>query len=172
MSTFDNPFDPKRTLNSSGCSCGRHVSQAEHERDAIRQLQCAVLNPEYQFEYALADIVQIQRAFGQQAIAQAFEQGRGFVCGTLPGECCALALLDQPESLLQQTGVFQQLLVSVENLGLSLALCVVAQRLQLRGGSCQGLLQLLALVALVGCQFADLQHAFCQLHNMTEGRTR
>ena len=37
MSTFDNPFDPKRTLNSSGCSCGRHVSQAEHERDAIRQ---------------------------------------------------------------------------------------------------------------------------------------
>ena len=33
MSTFDNPFDAKRTL-SSGCSCGQHVSQAEHERDA------------------------------------------------------------------------------------------------------------------------------------------
>ncbi len=39
MSTFDNPFDPKRQL-SAGCACGRHVSQVEHERDAIRQLQC------------------------------------------------------------------------------------------------------------------------------------
>ena len=34
MSTFDNPFDPRRRLNRSGCSCGRHVSQIEHDRDA------------------------------------------------------------------------------------------------------------------------------------------
>jgi nitrate/nitrite transport system ATP-binding protein len=40
MSTFDNPFDDTHNLNSNGCSCGRHVSQAEHERDAARQLQC------------------------------------------------------------------------------------------------------------------------------------
>src|SRR5258705_12740742 len=39
MSTFDNPFDPHRRLQ--GCSCGRHVNQAEHERDAARQLLCA-----------------------------------------------------------------------------------------------------------------------------------
>ena len=40
MSTFDNPFDPKRGLNRSGCACGRHVSQLEHERDAAPALQC------------------------------------------------------------------------------------------------------------------------------------
>ena len=39
MSTFDNPFDPHRRLQR--CSCGRHVNQAEHERDAARQLHCA-----------------------------------------------------------------------------------------------------------------------------------
>ena len=36
MSTFDNPFDPKRRLNRSGCSCGRHVDQVEHDREAAR----------------------------------------------------------------------------------------------------------------------------------------
>ena len=40
MSTFDNPFDPKRRLNRSGCSCGQHRSQAEHDSEAQRQLQC------------------------------------------------------------------------------------------------------------------------------------
>ena len=37
MSTFDNPFDPQRRLNRSGCSCGRHATQGDHERDV--QLQ-------------------------------------------------------------------------------------------------------------------------------------
>ena len=46
MSTFDNPFDDTHNLNSNGCSCGRHVSQAEHERDAARQLQCAAVDSE------------------------------------------------------------------------------------------------------------------------------
>src|SRR5919197_511766 len=41
MSTFDNPFDSERRLNRSGCSCGRHRSQAEHESEAQRQLACA-----------------------------------------------------------------------------------------------------------------------------------
>ena len=40
MSTFDNPFDPKRRLNRSECSCGQHRSQAEHDSEAQRQLQC------------------------------------------------------------------------------------------------------------------------------------
>ncbi len=44
MSTFDNPFDPKRGLNRSGCSCGRHVTQGDHERDV--QLQCAAVESE------------------------------------------------------------------------------------------------------------------------------
>src|SRR5476651_276053 len=40
MSTFDNPFDSKRRLNGSGCACGRHANDLEHERDAQTQLQC------------------------------------------------------------------------------------------------------------------------------------
>ena len=35
MSTFDNPFDPARRLTLSGCSCGRHGSEAEHESRAV-----------------------------------------------------------------------------------------------------------------------------------------
>ena len=31
MAVFDDPFDPDVQLRSSGCSCGRHASQAEHE---------------------------------------------------------------------------------------------------------------------------------------------
>ncbi len=36
MATFDNPFDDSKTLHHSGCSCGRHASQAEHHADAQR----------------------------------------------------------------------------------------------------------------------------------------
>jgi nitrate/nitrite transport system substrate-binding protein len=39
MSTFDNPFDPDRRLRT-GCACGLHSSQAEHESESRRQLQC------------------------------------------------------------------------------------------------------------------------------------
>ena len=38
MSMFDNPFDPRRPL-TSGCVCGRHVSQSVHDREM--QLWCA-----------------------------------------------------------------------------------------------------------------------------------
>src|SRR5712691_9076471 len=44
MSTFDNPFDPQHRVHRSGCACGRHRSQAEHD-DAQRQLQCAPTSP-------------------------------------------------------------------------------------------------------------------------------
>src|SRR5262249_59035816 len=44
MSTFDNPFDPERRLNRTGCSCGRHRSQAEH--DPQPQLRCAPIESE------------------------------------------------------------------------------------------------------------------------------
>ena len=41
---FDNPFDPNKRLNRSGCSCGRHVSQIEHDR--APQLQCVPVDTE------------------------------------------------------------------------------------------------------------------------------
>ena len=47
MSSFDNPFDPDRRLAPTGCACGAHRSQAEHD-DAQRQLQCAAVESEDQ----------------------------------------------------------------------------------------------------------------------------
>ncbi len=41
MSTFDNPFDPQRRLGRTGCACGRHRSQTEHDYDAQQQLSRA-----------------------------------------------------------------------------------------------------------------------------------
>ncbi len=56
MSTFDNPFDAKSQLNSSGCSCGRHVSQAAHdERLAAPMVQ--VEGEEKRYEDVVASAV-------------------------------------------------------------------------------------------------------------------
>ena len=41
MSTFDNPFDPSRRLNGTGCACGLHANDAEHAREAATRWQCA-----------------------------------------------------------------------------------------------------------------------------------
>ena len=65
MSTFDNPFDPKRGLNRSGCSCGRHATQGDHERDA--QLQCAAVESEdKRYEGVVASAV-MRKIFPQDA---------------------------------------------------------------------------------------------------------
>ncbi len=37
MAQFDNPFDPKAKLGRSGCSCGHHANQAEHESAVASQ---------------------------------------------------------------------------------------------------------------------------------------
>jgi len=34
------PFDPNRPLNRSGCVCGRHQSQPEHDHEAALTMQC------------------------------------------------------------------------------------------------------------------------------------
>jgi nitrate/nitrite transport system substrate-binding protein len=103
MSTFDNPFDPKRTLNSSGCSCGRHVSQAEHERDAIRQLQCAPVeaptSEEKRYEGVVASAV--MRAMFPKDVAR-----RAFLKSV--GASTALAALSQFFPLSTATEVFAQ----------------------------------------------------------------
>src|SRR5260221_11310862 len=58
MSTFDNPFDLSRSLNRSGCSCGRHASQAEHTRDTEAQLHCVpVESEEKRYENDVASAV-------------------------------------------------------------------------------------------------------------------
>src|SRR5256885_7755101 len=99
MSTFDNPFDPKRPLQG-GCSCGRHVSQAEHEDDAQRRLRCvAVQSEEKRYEGVVASAV--MRAMFPQDVAR-----RAFLKSV--GASTALAALSQFFPLQTATEIFAQ----------------------------------------------------------------
>src|SRR6185369_12568459 len=98
MSMFDNPFDPKHRLNRSGCSCGRHVSQIEHERDAAPALQCAPIEGEQKrYENVVASAV-MRAVFPQDAARRAFLKG--------VGASTALAALSQFFPLKTATEVF------------------------------------------------------------------
>jgi nitrate/nitrite transport system substrate-binding protein len=97
MSTFDNPFDPSRALNRSGCSCGRHISQAQHEQDAAR-LQCLpVESDERRYENVVASAV-MRALFPKDIARRAFLQSLGV--------STALAALSQFFPLKTATEVF------------------------------------------------------------------
>src|SRR5580765_1504045 len=98
MSTFDNPFDSSRPLNSSGCACGRHANQAEHERDAARQLQCAPVESEdKRYQHVVASAV-------MRAMFPADKGRRAFLQSL--GASTALAALSQFFPLKAATEVF------------------------------------------------------------------
>lgn len=98
MSTFDNPFDPSRRLSSTGCSCGRHVSEAEHARDSATQLQCAPVNSEEKrYENVVASAV-MRAMFPKDAGRRQFLQALG--------ASTALAALSQFFPLKTATEVF------------------------------------------------------------------
>ncbi len=103
MSTFDNAFDPKRRLHSAGCSCGRHINEVEHERDAIRQLQCAAVeapqSEEKRYEGVVASAV-MRAMFPQDASRRAFLKS--------VGASTALAAISQFFPLKTATEVFGQ----------------------------------------------------------------
>jgi nitrate/nitrite transport system substrate-binding protein len=100
MSTFDNPFDPKRRLDRSGCSCGRHVSAIDHERDAAPALQCAPGESENQrYEGVVASAV-MRAVFPQDAARRAFLKS--------VGASTALAAISQFFPLGTATEVFAQ----------------------------------------------------------------
>src|SRR5215510_5593963 len=101
MSTFDYPFDPQRRLNRSGCACGRHVSQAEHD-DAQRQLQCMPVeswSDEQRYEGVVASAV-MRAMFPKDATRRAFLKS--------VGASTALAALSQFFPLKTATEVFAQ----------------------------------------------------------------
>jgi nitrate/nitrite transport system substrate-binding protein len=100
MSTFDNPFDASRRLHGGGCSCGRHVSEAEHARDA--QLQCAPVekqSEEKRYEGVVASGV-MRAVFQQDATRRAFLKS--------VGASTAFAALSQFFPLGAATDVFAQ----------------------------------------------------------------
>jgi nitrate/nitrite transport system substrate-binding protein len=98
MSTFDNPFDPRRRLGS-GCACGRHASQLEHD-DAQWQMQCvAVGSKDKRYEGVVASAV-MRAVFPQDAARRAFLKS--------VGATTALAALSQFFPLKTATEVFAQ----------------------------------------------------------------
>src|SRR6266446_9660569 len=99
MSTFDDPFDPQRRLRS-GCPCGRHRSQAEHDSDTQRQLSCAAVESEdKRYEGVVASAV-MRAIFPQDAARRAFLKS--------VGASTALAALSQLFPLKTATEVFAQ----------------------------------------------------------------
>jgi nitrate/nitrite transport system substrate-binding protein len=75
MSTFDNPFDPQRRL--ARCTCGRHVSQIDHNRDQTTQLQCVeVESDERRYEGVVASAV-MRAVFPKDAARRAFLKSVG-----------------------------------------------------------------------------------------------
>ncbi len=99
MSTFDNPFDPKRRLYS-GCSCGRHASQLEHDQDTEARPQCSsASSDEKRYEQVVASAV-MRAIFPKDAGRRAFLQS--------VGASTALAALSQFFPLKTATEVFAQ----------------------------------------------------------------
>ena len=76
MSTFDNPFDAKRGLNHSGCSCGQHASQAEHDAQPALQAVLPSQSEEKAYENIVASAV-MRQLFPQDAGRRAFLQSLG-----------------------------------------------------------------------------------------------
>src|SRR5258708_21436579 len=76
MSTFDNPFDPNRSLRSAGCSCGQHVSEAEHYAAAQLQVQAAIESEQKRYEGIVASAV-VRAMFPRDAARRAFLKSVG-----------------------------------------------------------------------------------------------
>ena len=100
MSMFDNPLDAKRRLLPSGCACGRHANEIEHERAAQLQLQCAPVESEdKRYEGVVASAV-VRAMFPQDAARRAFLKS--------VGASTALAAISQFFPLGTATEVFAQ----------------------------------------------------------------
>ena len=105
MSMFDNPFDPRNRFTRSGCSCGRHVSQIEHDRDAAPAMQCAPVesqerekeSEDKRYEGVVASAV-VRALFPKDAARRAFLKS--------VGASTALAALSQFFPLKTATEVF------------------------------------------------------------------
>jgi nitrate/nitrite transport system substrate-binding protein len=100
MSMFDNPFDPRNRLTRAGCSCGRHISQIEHERETA--LQCTPVerqSDEKRYEGVVASAV-MRAVFPKDAERRAFLKS--------VGASTAFAALSQLFPLKTATEVFAQ----------------------------------------------------------------
>ena len=126
MSLFDNPFDSGRALKRSGCSCGRHASQQDH--DAVtgepafgRVVEGAVMRAVFPNDVerrgflkavgastALAALAQL---FPLAAATEAFAQGAGPVekkslkVGFIPITCATPIIMAAPMGFYGKQGL-------------------------------------------------------------------
>src|SRR5262245_30305780 len=98
MSTFDNPFDPNRRLHSGGCSCGQHVSEAEHQAAEL-QIEASIANEQKRYEGVVASTV-MRAMFPKDAARRRFLKS--------VGAATAAAALSQFFPLKTATDVFAQ----------------------------------------------------------------
>jgi nitrate/nitrite transport system substrate-binding protein len=70
MATFDNPFDPERRL-TRGCTCGQHVSQAEHDQVAELHVSETIASEDKRYESVVASAV-MRAVFPHDTTRRAF----------------------------------------------------------------------------------------------------
>jgi nitrate/nitrite transport system substrate-binding protein len=102
MTMFDNPFDPSRPLKRTGCSCGRHIDQTEHDRAATLQVTAVeapapLTEQEKRYEGIVASAV-MRAIFPKDAARRAFLKS--------VGAATALAALSQFFPLRTATELF------------------------------------------------------------------
>src|SRR6267143_640902 len=97
MGTFDAPFDAGRRL-TSGCTCGRHLGQGEHDAQA---LACVAMpdSDEKRYECVVASAI-MRAVFPRDAARRAFLKS--------VGASTALAALSQVFPLKTATVVFAE----------------------------------------------------------------
>src|SRR6185436_1119595 len=112
MSTFDNPFDPSRFLNSSGCSCGRHISQAEHEQHTA-QLRCLPVESDdkrYETVVASTALAALSQFFPLKTATEVFASGgaiekKDLKVGFIPITCGTPIIMAQPMGFYAKHGL-------------------------------------------------------------------
>jgi len=100
MSTFNDPFDPERPLQPSGCVCGRHVSEAEHVAASRLQFSCAPVESDEQRYAGVVASAVMRAVFPRDRARRAFLQS--------VGASTALAALSQVLPLKSATELFAQ----------------------------------------------------------------
>ncbi len=99
MSIFDDPFDSERK-RISGCACGRHASQIEHDHEAELQLRQAVADSEEKRYEAVVASAVMRALFPRDAARRTFLKSIG--------ASTALAALSQFFPLRTATELFAQ----------------------------------------------------------------
>ena len=76
MPTFDNPFDADRPLSPSGCVCGRHRSDAEHEQATLAMRCAPATSDDERYEAVVASAL-MRAIFPKDAARRAFLKSVG-----------------------------------------------------------------------------------------------